>query len=188
MITAFYKLLNNSLRVDLLVRIHTSKGGANVSMLADVMEQSGLGLSGVSQYLKQLEAFHVIRRERAGRYVNYIPDLVAADPRVRAAVRLIVANERKRQAFEGIFAALMNPFRARVVAAVASVGEISGEEICDKTNHQMKHLKRDLQEAVEAGLLDPSDSEPRVAVYRYRPPEDRTARKLVELCFPDHIL
>lgn len=183
MITAFYKLLNNSLRVDLLVRIHTSKECVNVSILADEMEQSGLGVSGVSQYLKQLEAFHVIRRERAGRYVNYLPDLSAADPKVCAAVKLIVANEKKRQDFEGVFAALMNPFRARVVAAVAAAGEISGEEICEKTNHQMKHLKRDLQEAVEAGILDPSDSEPRAAVYRYRPPVDSTARQLVELCF-----
>lgn len=183
MITAFYKLLNNSLRVDLLVRINTSKEGANVSILADEMEQSGLGLSGVSQYLKQLEAFHVIRRERAGRYVNYLPDLSKADLKVCAAVELIIANAKKRKSFEGIFAALMNPFRARVVAAVAAAGEISGEEICAKTNHQMKYLKRDLQDAVEAGILDPSDSEPRAAVYRYHPFEDPAARRLVELCF-----
>lgn len=182
MVSAFYKLLKNPLRVDLLVRIHTSKEGVNVSILADEMERSGLGVSGVSQYLKQLEAFHVIRRERAGRYVNYLPDLSGADPKVGAVVKLIVANAKKRLAFKGVFAALMNPFRARVVAAVAAAGEISGVEICEKTNHQMKYLKRDLQEAVEAGILDPSDSEPRAAVYRYRPPADPTARRLVELC------
>ena len=39
MITAFYKLLNNSLRVDLLVRINTSKEGVNVSILAEEMER-----------------------------------------------------------------------------------------------------------------------------------------------------
>ena len=70
-----------------------------------------------------------------------------------------------------------------LVAAVAAAGEISGEEICEKTNHQMKYLKRDLLAAVEAGILDPDDSDLRVAVYRYRPPKDSVARQLIELCF-----
>lgn len=183
MVSAFYKLLNNPLRVELLARIHTSRDGVNVSILADEMEQRGLGVSGVSQYLKQLEAFRVIRRERAGRYVNYIPTLQGADPKIAEAVELIVKNPGKRKSFEPIFAALMNPFRARVVAAIAAAGEISGEEICEKTNHQMKYLKRDLQEAVDAGLIDPNDSDPQAAVYRYLPPTDQIARRLVELSF-----
>lgn len=183
MISSFYRLLNNSLRVDLLVRIHKSKAGFNVGLLADEMSRFGLGLSAVSQYLKQLEAFKVIRRARAGRYVNYFADLTDADSKVRAAAMLIIANASKRKAFEGVFAVMMNSFRARVVAAVAAAGAISGAEICKKTNHQLKYLKRDLKVAVEAGILDPDDSDPSVAVYRYRPPKSAIARQLVELCF-----
>jgi len=40
-------------------------------------------------------------------------------------------------------------------------------------------LKRDLQLAVDAGILDPDDSDTPVAVYHYREPSDPTARLLI---------
>lgn len=183
MICKFYKLLNNPLRVDLLVRVHKSRDGFNVSLLADEMQKSGLCLSGVSQYLKQLEDFGVIKRMREGRYVNYVGDVRNADPRVRAAVELIVANESKRMEFRGVYAAMMNPFRARAIALVAESDEMTGEELCEKTNHQLKYLKRDLKEAVDTGLIVADDSDPYAAVYRYQAPDNPIARRLVELCF-----
>jgi len=177
------KLLNNERRLEILVRVFGAKDGINVGYLADDMQDSGLGLSGVSQYLKQLERLGIVRRVRAGKYVNYEADTRRADPKVREAVAAIVPAVRKKgsAALLPVFGALMNPFRAGVVAAVAKAGAIPAEEICEKTNHQMKYLKRDLQEAVDAGLLDPDDSETAVAMYRYVEPRDPVARQIVSL-------
>ena len=89
------KLLNNRLKLEILVRVFESEDGINVGYLADDMQNSGLGLSGVSQYLKQLERLGVVRRVRAGRYVNYEMDLRRADPKVRTAVEAIFAAVRE---------------------------------------------------------------------------------------------
>lgn len=177
------KLLNNRFRLEILVRVFRAKGGMNVGWLADEMEGKGLGVSGVSQYLKQLERLGVVRRVRAGRYVNYEADTQRADPKVRTAVEAIVTavTEERPGVLLPVFAALMNPFRAGVVAAVAKAGAISAHEICERTEHQMKYLKRDLQAAVDAGILDPDDSEISRAVYRYITPRDSAARTLVSL-------
>lgn len=183
MICAFYKLLNNPLKVDLLVRVHKAREGVNIALLADMMTNSGLGLSGVSQYLKQLQSFNAIRRERTGQYVNYVAKTQGADEKVKEAIGIVVANERKREKFGPIFAAMMNPFRAKVVAMVAEAGSMSGEDICEKTGHQSKHLKRDLKEAIEIGLLVADDSDAKIATYRYNPPQDPILVRLVEVCF-----
>ena len=177
------KLLNNKLKLELLVRVFESKGGINVGYLADDMQNSGLGLFGVSQYLKQLQRLGVLRRVRAGRYVNYEMDIRRADSKVRTAVEAIVAAVRKGkgEALLPVFGALMNPFRARVVAAVAKAGAIPAEEICAKTEHQVKYLKRDLQAAVDARLLDPDDSDTELAVYHFVESNDATVRLLVSL-------
>ena len=177
------KLLSNELRLEVLVRVFRAKDGVNVGLLADGMQNLGLGLSGVSQYLKQLERLGVVRRVRAGRYVNYVADVRRADPKVRTAVEAIVPAVGKRgcDALLPIFGALMNPFRAGVVAAVAKAESISSEEICAKMEHQMKHLKRDLRAAVDAGLIDSDDTEAQIAVWHYREPSDAVARLLVSL-------
>ena len=66
-ISELCKLLHNPLRLEILRRVYDAKGGVNVGYLADEFTDSGLGLSGVSQYLKQLERIGVVKRERAGR-------------------------------------------------------------------------------------------------------------------------
>ena len=177
------KLLYNALRLEILVRVFDAKDGISVGYLADDMQNSGLGVSGVSQYLKQLERLGVVRRVRAGRYVNYEADMRRADLKVRTAVVAIVPKVKKggADALLPVFGALMNPFRARVVAAVAKAGAISAVEICEKTEHQVKYLKRDLQAAVDAGLVDPDDSDTAQAVYHYIEPSDPIVRALVEL-------
>ena len=177
------KLLNNGLRLEILARVFGAKDGINVGYLADDMQNCGLGLSGVSQYLKQLERLGVIRRVRAGRYVNYVADMRKANPQVRTAVEAIVpaARKGKGERLLPVFGALMNPFRAGVVAAVAKAGAISAGEICEKTEHQMKYLKRDLQAAVDAGLLTPDDSDTELAAYHFVEPADPIVRLLVSL-------
>jgi len=75
----------------------------------------------------------------------------------------------------------MNPYPRTGHRAVSKAGAIPADEICAHTNHQMKYLKRDLQLAVDAGILDPDDSDKPVAVYHYREPSDPTARSLISL-------
>ncbi len=138
----------------------------NVGVLGEAM----IGVSGVSQYLKQLERIGVVRRERAGCYVNYMPDMRRARPKVRQFVEALVAGAGKVNLVPlgPVFGALMNnPFRARVVTAVAQVGAIPALEICEKTHHPVWHLERDLRMAVDAGLIDSDDSEAACATYHY---------------------
>ena len=114
------KLLSNPLRLEMLGRVCLAADGVNVGVLADDLSQSGIGQSGVSQYLKQLALAGVVRRMRAGRYVNYVrcdPPVPAVRKAVGAIVqRMKTSNDRD---FAYIFNVMMNPFRARVVAAVA---------------------------------------------------------------------
>lgn len=175
------KLLNNPLRLEILLRTYAARDGMNVGLLADEMRPLGLGVSAVSQYLRQLERLGVVRRERAGRYVNYVADVRRAHPKVRRAVEAVVAAAGKGDGLTPIFAALMNPFRARAVAAVAKAGALSATDLCAKLRHQTKYLKRDLREAVDAGLLVADDTETALATYCYIVPADPTAQLLVSL-------
>ena len=181
MICELCKLLNNPLKLEMLLRVYSAKDGVNVGVLADEMSPRGLVLSAVSQYLKQLESLGAVRRVRAGRYVNYFPnDAASAD--IRSVIATIAARKGNCRTLAPYFAALMNPFRAKVVAALRKAGKISGVEICERTEHQLRYLKRDLQAAVDAGLVWADDSEPSLAVYRFCEPTDPVARLLVSLC------
>ena len=75
----------------------------------------------------------------------------------------------------------MNPFRALVVAAGAQAGAIPAAEICERTHHSVRRLGRDLRMAVDAGLIDPDDSEATCATYHYVEPVDSLSRLLVSL-------
>jgi len=176
------KLLVNPLRLEMLERVCSSKDGINVGYLVDDMSLSGIGQSGISQYLKQLASLGLIRRVRAGKYVNYIRSTPPSKPVAIAADAIIARLKKKGERdFIRVFGALMNPFRAKVVAAVAKAGAIPAAEICERLEHQVKYLKRDLQEAVDAGLLDPDDSDTTLAVYHYIEPSDPLIRLLVSL-------
>jgi len=177
------KLLNNPLRVKILLRTYAAKDGMNVGLLADELQNDGIGISGVSQYMKQLERIGVIRRVRAGRYVNYVADSRKASKKVCQAIDAIVAYSKDNDVtnLQPTFAALMNPFRATIIAALAKAGSISAVEIAEKTIHQQKHLKRDLQAAVDAGLIDIDDSEVAFATCHYCKPTDPIIKLLVAL-------
>ena len=114
--------------------------------------------------------------------MNYVPGK-APDPAVRKATKAIVDRmmNGKVRDFAYVFDVLMNPFRAKVVAAVAKAGAIPALEICEKLEHQAKHLRRDLQCALDAGLLTVDDSDVGCAVYRYVAPSDPLVELLVSL-------
>lgn len=176
------KLLANPFRLEMLRRVHASPDGLNVGVLVSDLDRAGIGQSGVSQYLKQLASIGVIRRVRAGRYVNYIASKSPCRA-VQVATEAIVSRLQTEgdADFVRYLPVLMNPFRAKVVAAVAKAGRIPALEICEKLEHNPKYLKRDLQEAVDAGLLITDDSAVTLAEYGYAEPSDPVARLLISL-------
>lgn len=180
-IPAFCKVLANPLRQEILLRVYGARDGMNVGTLADEMQFSGIKVSGISQYLGQLERLGVVRRYRAGKYVNYVADAARATPAVREAVGIAVRRLRKHDDLTPLFKVLMNPFRAQVVSVLSKVGALPAAEICEKTGHNVKVLKRDLQPAVDFGLLAPDDSDIPAATYRYIPPSDPAVRALIAL-------
>jgi len=184
MIYELFKLLNNPLKIEMLLRIHSSREGFSVGQMADEMQRYGLEMSSVSLYLKQLGRTGAIRRSRAGKYVNYIPDMSRAPDKVRKAVEAIVPRLKNgnSQSLDEVFAALMNPFRAKVVSALAKAASISAAEICEKTCHQSKYLRRDLQAAIDAKLIDCDSPNTSTATYRFIPQSDPLVQLLIELC------
>ena len=178
------KLLNNPLRLKMLTRVYASRDGVNVGILVDEMLNEGLNQSGVSQYLKQLEHLGVIRRERAGRYVNYYADCTNCDSRVAEAVRLIIGRVRSNgeMSFTRFFGVLMNPFRAAVITYLAAGNAGDPVSICTAFGHQRKYLRRDLQMALDEGLLAVDDSSEILGVYSYVKPADALVATLVRLC------
>ena len=185
------KLLHNPLRLRMLVSIYSSAdGGANVGVLVDELSHAGLNQSGVSQYLKQLKQIGVIRRERAGRYVNYCVDRVSCGADVAEVVQQIVGRikENGDMDFIRFFGVLMNPFRAAVIADLAAGSSGVPDEICARFKHIKKYLRRDLQIALDEGLLTVDDSSESFGVYSYVKPADPIVARLVELSSFDHIL
>ena len=184
MIHNLCKLLHNPLKREILLRVYASRDGLNVGALADEMGRKGFVPSDVSHYLKELEAVGVIRRSRAGRYVNYYPDPQNASADVRLVVEAFLQLNGRlgKKVLDAVFGALMNPFRAKVIAALSTAGSIPALEICQKTEHQPRYLKRDLQAAVEANLIWADDSETASAVYHFVPSNDPFVKRLVSLC------
>jgi len=147
--------LTNPLKRVIILRVYDAKDGLNVGILADEMQQKGLCMAGVSQYLRQFEQMGLIKRYRAGRHVNYVGNANAANPTVRKAFELIRDRMKKDDGVcERVFGVLRNPFRASVVAALSQGRRLSAAEICDKTGHNPKLLKRDLKEALDEGIVD----------------------------------
>jgi len=175
------KRLNNPIRIELLRRAYTSlDGGVNVGIAQD---KSGVGVSGTSQYLKQLEDLGILRRERSGKYVNYIADWSAAPAPIAEIAAMLKARFKKGEDVESLvpyFNALMNPFRARVVKYLAKGGDGSKEAIADKFTKFSKTLDRDLKSAVTVGLLTCDDADEGVGTYAYHPPTDEIVLKIIE--------
>lgn len=171
------KLLTNPLKRTIILRVYNAKDGLNVGILADEMHYKGLCVAGVSQYLHQFEQLGLIRRYRAGRYVNYVGNASAANPAVRKAFELVRDRMKTEDGVcEQVFGVLRNPFRASVVSALSQGRRLSSAEICDKTNHNPKLLKRDLQEALVAGIIA-TDGD----AFWYVEPADAVMAQLVKM-------
>ena len=172
------KVLENGHRKALLAEIYKSHdGGCNVGFLVDRMH-GRLEAPAVTQYLKQLEQLGLLRRERSGKFVNYYDDMREAGNDVREVARLIRREMRQSGAYDdqGMFRALMNAFRARVCHYLLNGGDGERGEICDRFCHVSKYLSRDLQPAVESGLLTEY-----VEAYELTPPDDPIVRRIIEL-------
>ena len=172
------KVLENEHRKTLLAEIYKSlDGGCNVGYLVDRM-LGELEAPAVTQYLKQLEQLGLLRRERSGKYVNYYDDMREASDDIREVALMIRRQMREKGAYEDrrMFRALMNAFRARVCHYLLNDGDGERGAICDAFSHISKYLSRDLQPAVEAGLLTEY-----VEAYELTPPDDPIIRRIIEL-------
>jgi len=172
------KVLENVHRRELLAEIYRSReGGCNVGYLVEHM-RNRIEPPAVTQYLRQLERIGLLRRERCGKYVNYLDDMREASPFVREVVQMIRKETKTRGSYDdnGLFRALMNAFRARVCHYLLKGGDGAKSVICDRFYHFSKHLARDLQPAVASGLLTEY-----VEAYELSLPDDPIVRRIIEL-------
>ena len=176
------KKLYNPIRLELLKRAYTAlDGGVNVGFAQD---DSGLGISGTSQYLKQLEDLGLIRRERAGRYVNYLADWSHAPSDIGEIAALLSARFKANGEVESLvpfFGVMMNPLRARVVHYLAKGGDGTKTHLIERFKQSKRTFDRDLKPARDAGLLDMDDDDATAGRYIYLAPSDPIALRIIEL-------
>ena len=174
--------LNNPVRMKMLVEIYARcpAPGVNVGI---AMNDANAKQSTTSEHLSTLASLGLIRREKSGRFVNYYPDISSEFPRIAEIARLTRARVRSNPSdlsFTSIFPAMMNAFRARVVANIAASSGMTLLELAEKYDKEMRLITRDLKPAVECGLLEVSAEGPD-GIYTYKPPADPIARRIVEL-------
>ena len=178
--------LSNPKRFDFLVRLYRDKSplefaGFNVS---GALDGAKVNWSATSVYLKELAGLGLVRRERAGRLVNYLPDYSFAKPFVGKVAGLMCDRLRDNPddlSFVPIFRVMMGSRRSRVVRHIASVGSC---RICDIRERfgfaRLNDLERDLKPAIDAHILD-LDSQDPDGTYSYITPADPIARRIIEL-------
>ena len=178
--------LNNPKRFDFLVRLYRDDRSMDLAGLSVTGASDGaaVNLSATSEYLKGLAEIGLIRRERVGRRVYYMPDFSLAKPCVVAIARMMrerILKDPENLAFFPIFRAMMGSRRSRIIRHIASGGcghipyliqQFKFLQLCD--------LIRDMKAAVEANILD-LDSEDSDGTYTYITPSDPIARRIVEL-------
>ncbi len=175
--------LNNPVRREFLRRIYTTPdvGGYNVGL---AQYNSGVGMSGTSQYLKQLEELGLVRRERSGKYVNYHADWSQAPSAIKELAALFHERFSQQETLESladVFHVVMNPIRGRVLNWLSKGG--SGEKacLCKQFLKRREILARDLKPAVDLGLLEITDDDDAVGEYRYLLPTDPIAQRIIAL-------
>ncbi len=174
--------LNNPIRREFLRRVYTAlDGGYNVGYAQD---NSGVGMSGTSQYLKQLEELGLIRRHRSGKYVNYHADWSQAPSEIKELAALFherFAQKETLESLANVFHVVMHPLRGRIINWLSKGG--SGEKLflCERFQKRREILARDLKPAVDLGLLEIADDDDAFGEYRYLPPADPIAQKIIAL-------
>jgi len=177
--------LDNPERRAFLVRLYKDgrtpeQAGFNVG---EAVDKSKLKQPATSQYLRQLSALGLIRRERHGRIVSYCPEVCGATPCVRDIAEMMRERWRRDatdEAFVPIFHVMMGPFRACVVRWIAAGGCGAVESLAERYGKKPSDVIRLLDWAVKGGVLELS-SEDSEGVYRYITPADPIARRIVEL-------
>lgn len=175
------KKLSNQKRLDLLVRLY--RDTVDGSCVGNAQDGSGLFMSATSTYLRQLSELGFLRRERAGKFVNYYPDCSGAKYPVDEIAKLIMFRLRHGSgdmSFAPIFRAMMSPILSRVVRSVAAGEASTAGEIAEWFGLRVGDLHVFLRPAFEGGILD-RDSEGAEGVYSYITPADPIARRIVEL-------
>lgn len=173
--------LSNPERLDLLRRAYVRRdSGIGVNEGA---EESKLGQPTVSEYFKQLMELGLLRRERGGRLVGYYPDWSTATEAIAVIAEMLYerfAAGSNDTGFSNAFEVFGNAFRLRVIRYVAKYGSCSKESLAGVFNKPIRLLTRDLEPAVKGGVLalDPDETG---GVYRYIPPSDSIAWRVVEL-------
>ena len=176
------KKLNNPVRMKLLVEIYAKRPDAGVNV-GFAMDESKLIASTASEHLSALASLGLIRRCRSGRFVNYYPEISGDYPHIAQIGQLIrerVLENPGDLLFTKVFPAMMNAFRARAVAFIAKSNGVTLLDLAEKYDKEMRLITRDLKPAVEAGLISVS-AEGADGVYRYNPPSDPIAQRIVEL-------
>lgn len=179
------KKLNNPNRMDLLIRLYRNAkrptfAGLNVN---DAQDGSKIFQPATSEYLRQLWGLKLIRRERAGRLVNYYPDFSRACAPVSVIAAMIADRagaDSDDFAFAAIFRVMMGSVRSRIVRFLAAGGIGVVESLCDEFSMRETDLHYTLRPAVDGGILS-LDVKCPDGTYRYITPADPIARRIVEL-------
>ena len=178
--------LGNPKRFDFLARLYRDErpmefAGFNVSGAVDGAK---VNWSATSVYLKGLADLGLIRRERAGRLVNYSPDFSLAQPCVAEIARLMrerLMGDPNDMSFVPIFRAMMGSRRSQIVRHLAAGGCGRIDYLRERFNVlRLSDLERDLRFAIDAHILD-LDSQDPDGTYTYITPADPIARRVVEL-------
>ena len=178
--------LSNPKRFDFLVRLYKDErplefAGFNVSGALDGAE---VNWSATSVYLKGLADLGLVRRERAGRLVNYSPDFSLAKSCVAEIASLMRDRMRSNPddlSFVPIFRVMMGSRRSKVVRHIAGGGSGRISDLRERFGFiRLSDLERDLKFATDARILD-LDSQDPDGTYSYITPADPIARRVVEL-------
>lgn len=175
------KMLHNPRKVEIMLHIYDAEDGVlSVGELAHYMEERGVKLSGVSQYLKQFEALGLILRERAGKFVYYHADMSGASREVREVAQMVRSRHETGgdMSFLDSFKVLMNPFRARLANYLYHGGDGRIETICRTMDCNMAHFSRDVRTGVEAGMFAHEGGWG--GTLRLIMPDDEIVRKVIE--------
>jgi len=177
--------LNNPQRRAFLVRLYNDGRSLDLAgfNVGEAVDKSDLNQPATSEYLRQLSDLGLIRRERHGRTVSYIPDPSGAAPWVREVAEMMRERwkaDPENEAFVPVFRVMMGPFRSRIVRLLAAGGCGGVEALAERFEKKSSDLIRELEWAVKGGILD-LNSEDADGVYEYRTPADPIARRIIEL-------
>lgn len=174
----FCRKLNNPERLGLLKRIYRLRAAG--STVNEAVEESVLGQSATSQYLKQLHELGLLRRQRSGCHVEYYADSSDAPSKIAEIACMMYKRFQKENcdmSFTSILGVMGNAARARMISYIAQGGNGEKFSLSEKYDKPIRIITRDLEPACDCGLLMISQED----IYVYQSPTDPIAQRIVEL-------